>query len=281
MSSLSNFSCSPFPWSRSDRRARRGRSCAAALLAAGAALALLGWPDGAGAVEVNTGLVSIAPAQVAQLNVGGISNPNQLPNPAAGACQVRLTLPAARCVKGEACGFQDPEEFQISNPELLPGEAVFLRVPAEEIGLSGRGSGRSSAARSRRSAARCARPRRSRSRSRSMTPRPAAPRSCSAPPTELPAHAAAEASRSAAAFRNLRRRQRCQRRCVDDRSAIWSTRHGRAKATARLRCDVAGCHQRPWPGRHPTPFKVVARTAWPRCGAPAPCIWAGLPPSTP
>jgi hypothetical protein len=108
-------------------------------MAAGAALALLGWPDGAGAVEVNTGLASIAPGQVAQLNVGGISNPNQLPNPAAGACQVRLTLRPGRCAEGAACAIGDPNIFEISSPDILPGEALFLRVPAAELGLSGRG----------------------------------------------------------------------------------------------------------------------------------------------
>jgi hypothetical protein len=108
------------------------------LLAAGAALALLGGPDGAGAVEV-TGLVSIAPGQVAQLNVGGISNPDIFPNPAAGARQVRLTLRAGRCAEEEACAIGDPNIFEISNPNQLPGEAVFLRVSAAELGLSGRG----------------------------------------------------------------------------------------------------------------------------------------------
>jgi hypothetical protein len=110
----------------------------AALLAGGAALALLGWPGGAGAIEVNTAAVSLAPGQVAQLNVGGISNPNIFPNPAAAACQVRLTLRAGRCAEAEACMIGDPNIFEISNPNQLPGEAVFLRVPAQEIGLSGR-----------------------------------------------------------------------------------------------------------------------------------------------
>src|SRR4029450_9542188 len=96
MASLNSRSTTfAFSWFRPDGRAGHGRSRAAVLLAAGGVLALLGWPDGAGAVEVNTGFVGIAPGQVAQLNVGGISSPDIFPNPAAGACRVRLTLRAA------------------------------------------------------------------------------------------------------------------------------------------------------------------------------------------
>jgi hypothetical protein len=132
----SSLSSHAFLSSPPDRRAGRG----AALLAAGAALALLGWPGGAGAVEVNTGIVSIAPGQVAQLNVGSISNPEMLPNPAAGACRVRLTLRAGICAEAEACQIGDPNIFEYNDPEEMPGEAVFLRVPAAELGLSGRGA---------------------------------------------------------------------------------------------------------------------------------------------
>jgi hypothetical protein len=140
MASLNSRSTTfAFSWFRPDGRAGHGRSRAAVLLAAGGVLALLGWPDGAGAVEVNTGFVGIAPGQVAQLNVEGISSPDIFPNPAAGACRVRLTLRAARCAEGEACAIGDPNIFEISSPEILPGEAVFLRVSAVEIGLSGRG----------------------------------------------------------------------------------------------------------------------------------------------
>jgi hypothetical protein len=127
------------PAFRPDGRNGRAKSRGAALLAAGAAFALLGWPHGARAVEVNTGLVSVATGQVAQLNVGGISNPNLFPNPTAAACQVRLTLRAGRCAEGEACAIGDPNIFEFTDPNIMPGEAVFLRVPAEEIGLSGRG----------------------------------------------------------------------------------------------------------------------------------------------
>ena len=118
MSSLRSRSTSfAFPRSRPGGRTGRGLSRSAALLAAGAALALLGWPDGAGAVEVNTGLVSLAPGQVAQLNVGSISNPDLFPNPAAGACQVRLTLRAGRCAEEEACAIGDPNIFEFYEPQ--------------------------------------------------------------------------------------------------------------------------------------------------------------------
>ncbi len=140
MSSLNSRSSSfVFPRSSPDGCNGRGLSRRAALLATGAALALLGWPEGAGAVEVNTGLVSIAPGQLAQLNVGGISSPEIIPDPTPFACRVRLTLRAGRCAEEEACAIGDPNIFEISNPELMPGDAVFLRVPAAEIGLSGRG----------------------------------------------------------------------------------------------------------------------------------------------
>jgi hypothetical protein len=88
----------------------------------------------------NTGLVSIAPGQVAQLNVASIGNPELLPNPASAACQVRLTLRAGRCAESEACAIGDPNIFEISSPDIFPGEALLLRVPATEIGLSGRGA---------------------------------------------------------------------------------------------------------------------------------------------
>jgi hypothetical protein len=141
MSSLRSRSSSlPFLSSRPDRGAGRGAPRRAALLAAGAALPLLGWPGGAGAAEVNTGLVSLAVGQVAQLNVGSISSPDIIPDPAAAACQVRLTLRAGRCAEAEACAIGDPNIFEFNDPNELPGEAIFLRVSAAELGLSGRGA---------------------------------------------------------------------------------------------------------------------------------------------
>ena len=50
---------------------------------------------------------------------------------------MRLTLRAGPCAEEEACAIGDPHIFEISNPNLLPGEAVFLRVPAAELDLRG------------------------------------------------------------------------------------------------------------------------------------------------
>ena len=41
---------------------------------------------------------------------------------------MRLTLRAGRCAETEACAIGDPNIFEISNPNLLPGEAVFLSM---------------------------------------------------------------------------------------------------------------------------------------------------------